>query len=141
MIPVRGATVLVACSAQKLEEPAEARDLYASPWFKKARAVAERGDRWFILSAAYGLVGPRERLAPYDVALTDFRGIEREEWSREVSVQIVARAPVGRIVMLASSLYCSKVVPRLLAAGYLVERPLAGLGIGQQLHLLAQGAA
>src|SRR3546814_1566107 len=41
---------LVACVAAKLDRPAPARDLYASPWFQKARAYVERqGGAWFIL--------------------------------------------------------------------------------------------
>src|SRR3546814_861850 len=50
---------LVACVAAKLDRPAPARDLYASPWFQKARAYVERqGGAWFILSAKHGLTAP-----------------------------------------------------------------------------------
>ena len=40
---------LVACVAAKLDHAAEARDLYASPWFRKARAHVERtGAPWLL---------------------------------------------------------------------------------------------
>lgn len=61
---------LVACVAAKLDRPAPARDLYASPWFQKARAYVERqGGAWFILSAKHGLIAPETVIAPYDETL------------------------------------------------------------------------
>src|SRR3546814_2942975 len=61
---------LVACVAAKLDRPAPARDLYASPWFQKARAYVERqGGAWFILSAKHGLIAPETVIARYDETL------------------------------------------------------------------------
>ena len=68
-------TYLVACVSQKLDRRAPAAELYRSDWFRKALAYVEgTGARWFILSAAHGLVSPDQRLDPYDVTL---RGLRR----------------------------------------------------------------
>lgn len=61
---------LVSCVAEKRPAPSVARDLYRSPWFLKARGLAEReGAAWFILSAEHGLVEPDDVVAPYDRTL------------------------------------------------------------------------
>lgn len=68
---------LVACLKTKLEKPAPARDLYQSPLFQKASAYCERTyDRWFILSAKYGLLDPKFVIEPYDLSL---KSMTREE--------------------------------------------------------------
>lgn len=71
---------LVACVAAKLDRPAPARDLYASPWFQKARAYVERqGGAWFILSAKHGLTAPETVIAPYDETLGAMQAGERRQ--------------------------------------------------------------
>ena len=46
---------LVSCVSVKRPVPSRARDLYASPWFRKARACVEAMRcPWYILSAKYG---------------------------------------------------------------------------------------
>lgn len=53
---------LVACVSQKLDRRARAAELYRSNWFRKALTyVEDTGARWFILSAAHGLVRPHQR--------------------------------------------------------------------------------
>ena len=50
---------LVACVKGKRGAPAPAKDLYRSPWFRKARRYVEQsGAPWFILSDKHGLVHP-----------------------------------------------------------------------------------
>lgn len=61
---------LVACISRKRSEPARAEALYDSPLFaKSARLARLRADKWFILSAKYGLVSPQAVIAPYDETL------------------------------------------------------------------------
>src|SRR3546814_14699200 len=70
---------LVACVAAKLDRPAPARDLYASPWFQKARAYVERqGGAWFILSAKHGLIAPETVIAPYAETLGAMKAGDRK---------------------------------------------------------------
>ena len=57
---------LVSCVKSKLPGPCLARDLYTSVRFRRMRTYAEReADRWFILSAKYGLVEPDAVLHSY----------------------------------------------------------------------------
>ncbi len=135
-----GAVALVACVGEKLAQPAPARDLYQSPWFRKARAYAEQhAGRYFILSAHYGLIAPDEVRAPYDVTLTTMRAPERLAWAERVWPQLLAAVPDPRrerIVVLAGQHYRRHLHEWLRVAGYDVEVPMQGLGIGEQLAWL-----
>jgi hypothetical protein len=129
---------LVACVSQKLARRARAADLYRSDWFRKARTYVEgTGDRWFVLSAAHGLVAPSMRLDPYNTALCDLSAAERRLWGEKTVSQlrraIGARHP-GPIVFLAGRLYRE---PLLAFAGERAAVPMRGMGIGQQKARLA----
>jgi hypothetical protein len=66
---------LVACVSKKNTTPMPARDLYISAWFRKASMYAARvADRWYILSAKYGLVAPDTMIKPYDETLNKMGG-------------------------------------------------------------------
>ncbi|MGH6864874.1 MAG: DUF6884 domain-containing protein, partial [Methyloceanibacter sp.] len=97
------AIVLVSCVKSKLPYPAPARDLYTSPWFRKARDIVEwSGARWFVLSSLYGLVMPATEIAPYDYTLNTLGVAERRAWATKVLKDLLPNL-VGhrRIVMLA----------------------------------------
>ncbi|MGG2041320.1 DUF6884 domain-containing protein [Burkholderia gladioli] len=66
---------LISCVAAKLDRASPARNLYQSPWFKKARAFVERhsGD-WYILSAKHGLPPPAAVIEPYEQTLNRVGG-------------------------------------------------------------------
>ena len=84
--------VLVSCVKSKLTHPAQARSLYISAWFQKARAIVEAsGARWFVLSSLYGLVAPETEIAPYDWT-SQYSGGRRET---EVGGQGARQALVG----------------------------------------------
>ncbi len=128
---------LVACSAGKLDRPAPARELYVSPLFCKASAWVEANcSRWFILSAKHGLVSPETILEPYNQTLGTMSADERAAWSSRVRWQLHTLALHNcRLVLLAGEHYAAP------TAGLNVERPLQGLGIGQQLQWLKRGLA
>ena len=85
---------LVSCVGMKRAEPAPARELYISPWFKGVRELVERsGLPWFILSAEHGLVSPNEILAPYERTLNTMGKEERRAWARRVQAQMEQRLP------------------------------------------------
>lgn len=127
----RAPLVLVACSAAKLEQPAPARDLYTGALFRKARAWAEaHGDEWLILSAAWGVVSPDRVLEPYNRRLPSARAA-RQSWARSVANQLYQHRD-RQMVALAGADYLAWSGPDFPH----LERPLAGLGIGQQLHWL-----
>ncbi len=56
----------------------EAKDLYVSDLFRKARRYVEaKNCPWFILSAEYGLVSPEQVIAPYEKTLNHMGVAER----------------------------------------------------------------
>lgn len=125
--------VLVACCGEKREDRAPAKDLYQSPLFRRSRAYAERhGDTWFILSAKHGLLNPATVIEPYDQTLTAMAAADRRTWTARTAEQLRAYAD-ERLIVLAGNRYCEWTTdfPH-------VERPLAGMGIGQQLAFLTR---
>lgn len=81
---------LIACCAQKLDEPAPARELYQSDLFRKAMTwIEKRVDEWGILSAKHGLVLPDQILEPYDLSLDELAAEERRKWEARVRKQLL----------------------------------------------------
>lgn len=137
---------LVGCVKSKLSVPAPAEELYVSPLFRGRRAVVQRTcDRWFILSAAHGLVAPQQVLDPYDVTLNSVGRRQRRDWAVQVLCQIdVEFAGLATAVfeVHAGSAYTDHgLVDGLQAGGATVELPVAGMALGQQLAFYAQQPA
>jgi len=64
---------LVSCVKQKCASAAPARDLYLSQLFRGLRQYAEtHSDRWYILSAEYGVLSPGQVIEPYGSYLNSF---------------------------------------------------------------------
>lgn len=128
---------LVSCVSQKASSPCPASDLYTSDWFCKARAYVQQrlrnGDRWFILSAKYGLMQPDTVAEPYDSTLNHMDQSARRAWGQAVWQQLsnILR-PGDDVVFLAGERYRENVAPALASAGYSVQIPMKGLGIGKQ---------
>lgn len=134
---------LVSCVSQKATTAKPAQDLYLSNWFRKAKAYVLRNlraqDRWFILSAKHHLVAPERRLAPYEATLLRMKQIERKEWAKRVTVQILRKSTNrDQVVILAGKRYREFLTPNLEAEGYQIEVPMRGLGIGRQLAWLSR---
>jgi hypothetical protein len=145
---------LVACSSQKLDRAAPARELYCSPLFRKSLAFAEpRCATVYVLSAALELVLLHQVVKPYDRKLNKF---EREQWGRRVAGTLIARH--GRDVeymILAGSDYAAPLERALRThdghrdgdwrgvARHLILQPLLGLKVGERLRKLNEwiGAA
>jgi len=122
---------LIACSSAKLGHAAPAAELYQGQAFKLAMAAAERaGADVIILSALHGAVSPTRQLQPYDRALCDMNTQQRQVWAGMVAQQLQQHKDRA-ITVLAGKHYAA-------AVDYFpnVSRPLAGLGIGQQLAAL-----
>lgn len=126
---------LVSCVSAKRAIPCEARDLYISPWFMKAKAHVEAMDsQWFILSAEYGLLHPDQVVAPYERTLNKMNIQERQEWARRVMGQLSPYLlGIDRVVVLAGERYREFLLAPLRRAIPLVEVPMVGLTIGRQL--------
>jgi cytoplasmic iron level regulating protein YaaA (DUF328/UPF0246 family) len=122
---------LIACSQSKLDTAAQARDLYTGQAFKMARQLAERsGQPYLILSALYGLVEPLQALAPYNLYLGKASKDFRAQWVQNVNAALAQRG-ITSAVALAGATYLDGLTIEL-------DRPLKGLGIGQQLRYLSQ---
>lgn len=122
--------VLVACCATKLDHAAEARDLYVSDLFKKARAYAELiGESWLILSAKHGILKPGKVIEPYDEFLCDKSPRELAAWIELVRKQWW-NGEHRPVVLLAGAAY------RAAFEGIAHTAPMARMGIGQQKQWL-----
>ena len=136
--------LLVACVKEKLSAPAEARDLYVSPLFRKERAYAERSCLpWFILSAEHGLVAPDEWLAPYERYLPDTPSTFRQAWGTWVAERLDLLAGPLRTQVIeihAGSAYIDPLRGHLATKGASLFEPLAGLTMGQRLAWYAQAS-
>lgn len=131
--------VLVACVGMKQLAVAPARDLYTSPWFRKARAIAERADAWYILSAAHGVLHPDTPTAPYDATLNRMTAAARREWSAHVRRRLDTLLTRGdRVTIFAGERYRDGLETHLRRRGVHPNVPMRGLGIGQQLAWLTR---
>jgi len=134
--------VLVACCGPKLDHAAEARDIYVSDLFKKARAYAERfGGDWLILSAKHGVIDPTRVIEPYDQRPPTTRAGKRQ-FAQRLALQLREHR-AREIIVLAGEDYCGWIDavdvapaaehgPPPHPAFSRVRRPLKGMGIGQQ---------
>jgi hypothetical protein len=106
--------------------------------------VESRCDRWFILSAKHGLVDPTTTLAPYDVTLRDLGHEERRRWSAWVLGDL--ERVCGSLRPHTFEIHAGDAYVRfgleegLIRSGAAVERPSAGLSLGQQLRFYADDA-
>ena len=130
---------LVPCVSKKRSHPTRAEELYVSTFFKKARNYALKFDRWYILSARYGLVEPARTIEPYEMTLNRMTKRSRHDWAGSV-VESICQWTNGseRIVILAGAAYRENLVPMLRKRGYLIEVPMEGMRIGQQLQWLGE---
>ena len=137
-----GVVYLVSCASKKRVKPAPAKDLYVSPFFRKARRLIEdRGSLWFILSAEHGLVHPDQVMAPYDNTLNGMAVRNRRRWASRVIAQFDGQeAAVTDIVFLAGLRYREFLTQPLEARGLRLHVPMQRLGIGQQLEWLDRNA-
>jgi hypothetical protein len=147
---------LIACSARKLDRPAPARELYQGDLFRRAVAYAGATcDCWYVLSAPHHVVDPHQVLEPYELSLQDVvrsgRGCllhpdPHTAWVTRCRGALMGdRSALGprvrpgdTVVMLAGQLYAEPLGAWLRAWGVAVDRPLRGMGIGQQRAWLAR---
>lgn len=129
---------LVSCVGGKRAIPSPARDLYQSAWFTKARRYVEAiGCPWFILSARHGLIHPEHVIPPYEQTLNRMGVVERRNWAHMVRNQMDERMPDAmNIVVLAGQRYRQFLMAYLRRRADIVDVPMVGLRIGEQLGWL-----
>jgi hypothetical protein len=134
----RSSIYLVSCVGKKLPTPAPAKDLYGSPWFKKARIYVEsRNADWFILSAMYGVVHPEQVIESYELTLNRMAKPDRKEWATSVFEQLLPHlSPNRSVTILAGQKYREFLEGWLRNESEKVLVPMEKLGIGQQLKWL-----
>jgi hypothetical protein len=135
---------LVGCVKSKRRSAAPAADLYTSALFVgRRRWVVETCDRWFILSAKYGLLDPGQVIEPYDESLTQMGRPARREWSRRVVEDLQHRLGVldrYEFELHAGSAYSEYGLrDALVTAGSGVAAPAEHLRQGEQLALYRDG--
>ncbi len=129
---------LVGCTSKQYNQAMPARWLYHSEWFLRAAAVAETASAgWFILSARYGLLHPDQKIAPYDLILTDLSPSQRKVWAASV-VQSLAKIikPSDRLLLLAEADYHAPLYRLLKNSAWRLNAPLADLSSDAQLAWL-----
>ena len=130
---------LVSCVSKKRDQPCEAKNLYISALFEKSRAWAEQhADRWFILSAKYGLISPESVIPPYEQTLNRMGVADRRAWAKSVAKELQREVrPGDQVVFLAGQKYREGLEPVLRQLGVRVEIPMKHLRIGEQLSWLS----
>ncbi|NYJ37798.1 DUF6884 domain-containing protein [Nocardiopsis aegyptia] len=124
------------CVKTKADTAMAARDLYQSTLFRERRRYAERsGVAWYVLSARWGLVGPAEVIAPYDLYLGDRSPAFRRAWGSFVAAQLTEHVslPEATVEIHAGGHYVEALRGPLVTAGARVHAPLAGLSMGRTL--------
>lgn len=131
---------LISCVSRKRAFATEAWCLYDSPLFAKARQYVEKlCDRWYILSAKYGLITPHQIIEPYEETLKTKPRMAREGWAIKVWEQLRPLLTQGdHVVVLAGVRYREFLVPLIVEHGCTVDVPLEGKSIGRQLQSLSQ---
>jgi hypothetical protein len=102
------------------------------------RAFVERTcDKWFILSAAHGLVDPSRPLDPYEMSLDDMTAKARGRWADRVLAALDREFPamvgVTFEIHAGSSYRDHGLIDGLLERGAGVEVPAKGLSRGEQV--------
>lgn len=129
---------LVACTSRKGAYPTMAEALYQSPLFWGTKNYAEtRCDTWYILSAKYGLVSPRQIIEPYDKSLFEMTDAQRERWATEIYESLRKKiGPATKIVFLAGNKYRAYIQKFAEIEHRATAAPLSTLGIGRQVSWL-----
>ncbi len=128
--------------------------LYGSQLFSRRVDYAKsRGLRWAVLSARYGVWFPRIELKPYDQTFADMEAAEIAAWHVGCAQRLMEEmwepfhmklhdGPLKpselTVEIHAGADYCHPLAEILQAVGIVVELPLAGLGIGEQLAWYCQ---
>ena len=136
---------LVGCVEAKRLEPSRVEDLYTSTLFRGWRAYVQRTcDRWFVLSAKYGVLDLDEVIAPYDETLTTPSTAARRAWSAKVLHQLEGH--LGDLAGHTFEIHAGaayrdfRLADGLARRGASVEVPAEGLRQGQQLRFYRDAA-
>lgn len=126
---------LISCCKQKREELCMAKDIYISPLFKYSLKyiIQHNYDKYYILSAKYGLLQPDIYIEPYDNSLISMPKNDRVRWGISVSNDIYRLIKEGSTIDIYGGklYYCN-----LDLSAYDVNIIFGNMGIGQRLKYL-----
>lgn len=134
---------LVSCVSKKHDGAHAAKDLYCSDLFIKSRRYVEqhleKGDKWFILSAKYGLVSPETQIEKYDKTLNKMYKVDRHLWATKDVIPELRREinSATEIVFLAGKNYTEFLSKWLDSEGIKYTDLLKGKKIGERLNFLS----
>lgn len=115
-------------------------ELYTGNHYRaRLRYARQLGGPTWILSALYGLRAPDSFASWYDLTAADVNKDpgHRRDWNEATAAELLRQTEPGDvIVVLAGSEYVKHWRDELVAAGRVVELPLAHMGIGEQLAWL-----
>jgi hypothetical protein len=128
--------------------------LYGSQLFSKRVEYANAKNlRWYVLSARYGVWRPTIGMKPYDQTFADMTPADIAAWHSSCALWLLeelwepfhqkeSAEPLKpselTIEVHAGADYCHPLAEILKSVGIVVELPLAGLGIGEQLAWYCQ---
>lgn len=129
---------LISCSKTKATHRDFARNMYASPLFRKSVLTTERWKVPFsILSAKFGLLDPDELIEPYEEALKGKSKQYRKEWGERVSHQIRTSIPSEKtLIVLAGDDYLVPLASAAIEDQEPLYAPMRGLSLGSRLAFL-----
>ena len=127
---------LISCVKTKKDYASEAKNLYNSQLFLSSKKYAEqRLDKYYILSAKYGLLNPEQIICPYEETLNEKSKNERLAWSKRVFKDLMAQINKDdKIIFLAGEVYREFLESFLLTKGINCQTPLNKYSIGKQLQ-------
>ncbi len=127
---------LISCVSTKKEYATEAKNLYASPLFLYSKKYAELNlNKYYILSAKYGLLKPDDIIEPYEETLNTKSKNERIHWSHKVFDKLLKEISTNdKIVFLAGEKYREFIEKYLAEQNILFQAPLKKFSIGKQLQ-------
>ena len=129
---------LVSCVSKKRTHSSKASALYISDLFLKSSEYARRNsNKWYILSAKYGLVSPDAVIAPYDETLNRMKAIERRTCAEKVRDDFrKVVSPGDTVIFLAGMKYRENLTEPVARFGCQLEIQLEGMRIGEQISWL-----
>jgi len=111
--------------------------------FKKSRKYVEQrleeGDKWFILSAKYGLVSPETQIEKYDKTLNKMYKADRYLWATKAVIPALEKelGSSTEIVFLAGNNYTEFLTQYLDTKIVKYTDLLKGKKIGERLNFLS----
>jgi hypothetical protein len=145
--------IVLGCVKEKLPHRKRAAELYQGQLWTARRdyaeyveseyvgSLGERGCSYLILSARWGLIHPDTVIEPYDLLLSTMSDLQRASWALHVADEALTTCLPDEgtpsdltLEIHAGASYVEALRPVLQAIGVVVEWPLQGLAIGQQLQ-------